>query len=139
MAVAAPLRTPDPEEEFEAIEIDIINPDAVVISEIGEDEVSENIPHDANLADWLPEEELAKISSQLREEFDADRRSRSDWADAYVKGMDLLGMKVEDRSQPFEGASGVFHPVLTESIIRFQAQAMDELFPAKGPARCARV
>ena len=135
MAIGQPLRTPDPEEEFEGIEIDIINPDAVMISEIDEEEVVEQVPHDANLADWLPEEELAKISGQLREEFEADRNSRSDWAEAYVKGMDLLGMKIEDRNQPFEGASGVFHPVLTESIIRFQAQAIDELFPAKGPAR----
>ena len=64
MAVEAPLATPDPEEDFEAIEIDIINPDAVMISEMDEEEVLEEIPHDANLADWLPEEELAVISAK---------------------------------------------------------------------------
>lgn len=122
----------DQDEDLEGIEIDIINPDAVIISELEEEDIP--IPHDANLAEYIDEDDLVGIAAELVAEFEADRRSRKDWAEAYVKGMDLLGMKIEDRDQPFEGASGVFHPVLTETIIRFQAQAMDELFPAKGPA-----
>jgi len=138
MAIERRLETPEPEEimDAEIIEIDIIMPTDEIMEEFDEDgDGIVEIPHDANLADYIPEKELADISGMLREEFEADRRSRSEWADAYVKGMDLLGMKIEDRNQPFEGASGVFHPVLTESIIRFQAQAIDELFPASGPAR----
>ena len=138
MAIEAPLATPEIPEEFTdaEIEIDIIMPDDELMDEFDEDDDGiVEIPHAANLAEYIPEDELDEISSRLREEFEADRRSRSDWAQAYVKGMDLLGMKIEDRNQPFEGASGVFHPVLTEAIIRFQAQAIDELFPASGPAR----
>ena len=75
------------------------------------------------------------MASELVSDFNADRESRSDWARAYVKGLDLLGMKIEERQQPWAGASGVFHPVLTESVVRFQAQAMGELFPASGPVR----
>ena len=65
------------------------------------------------------------MASELVSDFESDRESRSDWARAYVKGLDLLGMKIEDRQQPWAGASGVFHPVLTESVVRFQAQAME--------------
>ena len=75
------------------------------------------------------------MASELVGDFESDRESRRDWARAYVKGLDLLGMKIEDRSQPWQGASGVFHPVLTEAVVRFQAQAMGELFPASGPCR----
>jgi hypothetical protein len=75
------------------------------------------------------------MASELVEDFNSDRESRADWARAYVKGLDLLGMKIEDRQQPWAGASGVFHPVLTESVVRFQAQAMGELYPASGPVR----
>jgi len=71
----------------------------------------------------------------LVSDFEADRESRADWARAYVKGLDLLGMKIEERQQPWAGASGVFHPVLTEAVVRFQAQAMGELFPAAGPVK----
>ena len=75
------------------------------------------------------------MASELVADFKADQESRSDWARAYVKGLDLLGMKVEDRQQPWAGASGVFHPILTEAVVRFQAQAMGEIFPPAGPVR----
>ena len=93
------------------------------------------LEHDANLADFIDEDVLGSMASDLVTSFESDRQSRSDWATAYVKGLDLLGMKIEERTQPWEGASGVFHPMLTEAVVRFQAQAMGELFPAAGPVR----
>ena len=75
------------------------------------------------------------MASELVDDFHSDRESRKEWSRSYVKGLDLLGMKIEERTQPWSGASGVFHPVLTESVVRFQAQAMGEIFPASGPVR----
>ena len=68
-------------------------------------------------------------------QFDADRMSRADWEDSYVRGLDLLGLKFEDRSTPWEGACGVFHPMLSEAVIRFQAQTIQEIYPASGPVK----
>lgn len=104
-------------------------------SEEVETEASKEIDHDANLAELLDEGDLEGMASELVGFFLSDRQTRSDWAMAYTKGLDLLGMKLEDRTQPWEGASGVFHPMLTEAAIHFQAQAMGELFPASGPVR----
>jgi len=119
MAIEPRLVTPEFEEEYDEIEIEEpLEGEADFDDEIEPE--PDAIPHDMNLADIMDERELAEISGGLREDFEADKRSRSDWAAAYVKGMDLLGMKIEDRNQPWEGASGVFHPVLTETIIRFQ-------------------
>ena len=101
----------------------------------GEDDSAEEMDHGANLAEGIEDGQLQSLASELIEQFCADRDSRRDWAMAYIKGLDLLGMKIEDRSQPWEGASGVFHPVLTEAVVRFQAQAMSELMPASGPVR----
>lgn len=95
----------------------------------------EGVPHGDNLAELIDEAELESMGSELVGNFLSDLRTRDDWAMAYVKGLDLLGMKVEDRTQPWEGASGVFHPMLTEAAIHFQAQAMGEIYPASGPAR----
>ena len=93
------------------------------------------VPHGDNLAELIDESDLESMGSELVGDFMSDLRTRDDWAMAYVKGLDLLGMKVEDRTQPWEGASGVFHPMLTEAAIHFQAQAMGEIYPASGPAR----
>ena len=133
------------QEDSEALEIEVVNPEAVSIqTEDGgviidfEGDVAESIVgpgHDANLAEFIEDDELKIMASDLVADFQADRESRSDWARAYVKGLDLLGMKVEDRQQPWSGASGVFHPLLTEAVVRFQAQAMGEIFPASGPVR----
>ena len=101
--------------------------------EIGEDEPS--IDHSENLAEYIEEGELEAMASDLIEDFRNDRASRKEWASAYIKGLDLLGMKIEERTQPWQGASGVYHPMLTEAVIRFQAQAMSELMPASGPVR----
>ena len=92
-----------------------------------------NIPFDANLADYLSDTQLREISSSCVASYESDFDSRKDWHDTYVKGLDMLGFKYEDRSQPFEGASGVVHPLLSESVTQFQAQAYKELLPPGGP------
>jgi hypothetical protein len=149
MAVEKPLAPSDLEIEAnsseEELTIEVINPEAVSMeTEDGgviidfDGGLSEELmgqTHDSNLADFIDEADLAAMASDLVADFESDRESRADWARAYVKGLDLLGMKIEDRDQPWAGASGVFHPVLTEAVVRFQAQAMGELFPASGPVR----
>jgi hypothetical protein len=92
-----------------------------------------NIPFDANLADYLSDTQLKEISNSCVASYESDFDSRKDWHDTYVKGLDMLGFKYEDRSQPFEGASGVVHPLLSESVTQFQAQAYKELLPPGGP------
>ena len=91
--------------------------------------------HDANLAEFIDDDELMNVSSDLIEAFDDAKASRKDWEDAYTKGLDLLGFKYENRSEPFQGASGATHPVLAESVTQFQALAYKELLPAGGPVR----
>ena len=147
MAVDKPLTPMDPEDidDVEELEIEIVNPDAVAISDDDEGVIIDftgelegellGPDHDDNLAEYIDEDELEGMASELVQSFTMDRETRKDWATAYVNGLDLLGMKIEDRSMPWEGASGVFHPMLTEAVVRFQAQAMGELFPASGPAR----
>jgi chaperonin GroES len=93
------------------------------------------VPHNANLADYIEDNELSRFASDLLAEFESDRDSRKDWEDTYIKGLDMLGFKYEDRTQPFEGASGVVHPLLAESVTQFQAQAYKELLPPSGPVR----
>jgi len=149
MAVEKPLVPSDLEIETnpaeEELTIEVINPEAVSMeTEDGgviidfEGGLSEQLmgqDHDSNLAESIDEADLEAMASELVSDFESDRESRADWARAYVKGLDLLGMKIEERQQPWAGASGVFHPVLTEAVVRFQAQAMGELFPASGPVR----
>ena len=93
------------------------------------------IPFDANLAEYIDDIELGRLANDLLADFEADKDSRKDWEDTYVKGLDMLGFKYEDRTQPFEGASGVVHPLLAESVTQFQAQAYKELLPPSGPVR----
>jgi hypothetical protein len=93
------------------------------------------IPFDANLAEYIEENNLTKFASDLVGDFEGDKESRKDWEDTYIKGLDMLGFKYEDRTQPFEGASGVVHPLLAESVTQFQAQAYKELLPPSGPVR----
>ena len=83
----------------------------------------------------MEKSDLDEMGSELVSDFESDRTSRKEWSRSYVKGLDLLGMKIEERTQPWEGASGVFHPLLSEAIVRFQAQVMGEIFPASGPVR----
>ena len=140
-----PFEVEDDDQE-EAVQVEIVNPEAVSVeTEDGgiiidfEGEMTEELlggdSHDQNLAEVIDDAVLQSMASELIADFKADQESRSDWARAYVKGLDLLGMKVEDRQQPWAGASGVFHPILTEAVVRFQAQAMGEIFPPAGPVR----
>ena len=115
------------------IEIELVDEEGYPLE--GEAEApAPEIPWDGNIAEVLETTDLIKLSSDLIAMYESDLASRKDWEDEYVKGMDLLGMKVEDRSQPWPGASGVFHPVLAEAVVRFQAQTMSECWPASGPA-----
>jgi hypothetical protein len=90
---------------------------------------------DANLADYMDSSELESLGSELIEEFDKDIQDRKDWMQTYVEGLKLLGLKYEERTEPWNGACGVFHPMLTESVVRFQSEAMMETFPAQGPVK----
>lgn len=96
---------------------------------------TEQYDHMANLAEVIDEGVLGEISSELRGLYEEDLESRSDWEEGYTKGLDLLGIKYTERTQPFEGASGVTHPLISESVTQFQAQAYKELLPAGGPVK----
>jgi hypothetical protein len=88
-----------------------------------------------NLAEDLDEGVLTELAGDLLGEFDEDISSRKDWIQTYVDGLELLGMKVEDRTEPWPGACGVHHPLLSEAVVKFQAETMSETFPAQGPVR----
>ena len=109
---------------------------SAVVGEIEEEmPLAIDAPFDANLADYLGESEIGRISSDIMSSVEDDLSSRSDWEDTYTRGLEFLGMQYEERSEPFEGSSGVIHPLLAESVTQFQAQAYRELLPATGPVR----
>ena len=91
--------------------------------------------HDSNLAELIDERDLMDIASELTGQYEEDRSGRKDWEDAYISGLELLGIKYEERDQPFRGSSGVTHPLIAEAITQFQAQAYKELLPSSGPVR----
>ncbi len=122
------------------IEIEIENPDSVTIGMDGLEVVLEQGEEtaedfDANLADYMSESELQTLASDLMGEVDADIGSRKDWVDMYVKGLEVLGMKYEERTEPWNGACGVFSTLLTEAAVRFQSEMIIETFPAQGPVK----
>lgn len=123
--------------EDEPVEGVIEHEDGSATVVLGEEEKGSTLSadHDANLAEDMDEDELKEISSELLELFEADIQGRKDWEDAYLEGMDYLGVKVEDRTKPWPGAAGVYHPLLMEAVVRFQSQAMGEIFPPAGPAK----
>jgi hypothetical protein len=139
---AAPLGLES--EPGEALEIDIVNPEMVTLAdgsveitimpELELDEAA-GAPFDANLAEYLDEGVMSSLASDLCGLIDADRNSRKDWADTFVKGLEVLGFKYEDRTDPWQGACGVYSTVLAEAAIRFQAETMSETFPAAGPVK----
>ena len=90
---------------------------------------------DSNLAEVLEDDELRTVALDLVAKFDADKRSRSDWEQTYEQGLDQLGLEIEDRTTPWAGACGVFHPMLSEAVVRFQSQTIQEIMPAKGPVK----
>ena len=102
----------------------------------GEDETEgPDAAFDSNLAEMLPQEELGRISSEIRGSYEDDRASRSDWEKQYTDGLALLGLTYENRTEPFQGATGVVHPLLNEAVTQFQAGAYKELLPSSGPVR----
>jgi hypothetical protein len=112
----------------------ILEDDGGATVELGIEE-DEEVPFDANLAEVVDPSELGSISSELLALFDADKASRGEWEKQYSKGLELLGFSYEERTKPFKGACGTSHPMLTEAIIQFQAQAFKELMPAEGPVK----
>jgi hypothetical protein len=128
------------QDDTPAVEIMIENPDDV---EIGIDGLTIDLMPDeetaedfgANLAEYMDEGELGKLASDLISEYESDVSSRKEWADMYVRGLEVLGMKYEERTEPWEGACGVYSTVLTEAAIRFQSETIIETFPAQGPVK----
>ena len=129
------VNVPEPD-----IEIEIEDPESVTIGmdgfeiEIDPDEIEDD-EFNENLAEILDENQLVQLAGDLVGEFNEDVGSRSDWIQTYVDGLELLGMKVEDRTEPWPGACGVYHPLLAEAVVKFQAETMMETFPAQGPVR----
>jgi hypothetical protein len=99
------------------------------------DDSDSTIPFDANLADYLDEDTLSTLASDLIDEVETDIQSRKEWVETYVKGLEVLGFKYEERMEPWEDACGVYSAVLSEAAIRFQAETMQETFPAAGPVK----
>jgi hypothetical protein len=124
------------------IEIEVEDPESMTVGIDGveitlepEDDLGADDEFDANLAEVIPDSQLATIASDLLELVDADITSRKDWSEMYVKGLEVLGMKYEERAEPWMGACGVYSPLLTEAAIRFQSEMITETFPAQGPVK----
>jgi hypothetical protein len=134
------LSAEDMMDQEPALEIEIEDPESVTIG-MGDTEIT--IDPDAededefseNLAEDMDEGALAELAGDLLGEFDEDISSRKDWMQTYVDGLDLLGMKIDERTEPWPGACGVYHPMLSEALVKFQAETMMETFPARGPVR----
>ena len=129
-----------PSTESPELEIEIEDPESVAIHAEGLDvilEPEEEGPDDfsANLVDYINDNILTSLASELIEDYTADENSRKDWITTYVDGLQLLGLKLEDRTEPWIGACNVFHPLLTESLVKFQAETITETFPAAGPVK----
>jgi hypothetical protein len=122
----------------DAIEIEIVDPEEVNIK-AGDLEISigegDDDTFSDNLADEVTEGALQSMASELCSDIDNDKASRKDWEKAYTEGLKLLGLQMEERTEPWNGASGVFHPMITEAVVRFQAETITETFPAQGPVR----
>ena len=141
---ATPIAGTDEMPEQEELSISIDNPDSVAIATddggmiIDFEPDKQNImaeDFDSNLADYMDESTLNELGGDLISQYQADKDSRSEWEESYVKGLDQLGLKIEERTTPWAGACGVFHPMLSEAVIRFQSQSIAEMFPAQGPVR----
>lgn len=125
-------------QDEEAIEIEIVDPEAVNIS-VGDLEIS-MIPDGEddfgkNLAEDMDDGELSVLAGELSGDIDNDKGSRKDWEKAYTEGLKLMGLQYEERTEPWNGACGVFHPMITEAVVRFQSETITEQFPAAGPVR----
>jgi hypothetical protein len=136
MAIDTPLAPPEDMQGQgqEPIQVDVVPDGTEQVAPDKNPEEDKGFADRANLAEYLEEDDLATIASDLLPLFEADNTSRDDWMQTYMKGLDYLGFSMEDRTKPFKGASGVFHPILAESVVRFQSNAIIEIFPAMGPA-----
>jgi hypothetical protein len=125
-------------QDEEPIEIEIVDPEEVHIT-AGDLEIDIEPAEDSefgnNLAEDLDEGALTKLASELSSDIENDRNSRKDWEKTYTEGLKLLGLNYEERTEPWNGASGVFHPMITEAVVRFQSETITEMFPAAGPVR----
>ena len=123
-----------------AMEIEIVNPDAVHIGmdgmeiNLGKEETDKEDFSD-NLAEYIDDGELAQLAGDLVGDFDSDVDSRRDWIQTYVDGLDLLGLKIDERAEPWDGACGVYHPILAEAVTKFQSETIMDTFPASGPVK----
>ena len=135
----APLGLESLGADEEGIEVEIIDPEAVNIEGPGfalslmKGDLEKDF--DENLAEEMDDGALTAVASELKGDIDNDKCSRKEWEKAYVEGLKLLGLQIEERTEPWNGACGVFHPMLTEAIVRFQAETITETFPAAGPVR----
>jgi hypothetical protein len=131
--------TPEPSREDmirDAAQILVAEEGILIDDEIDAVPETIQIPFDSNLVDFLDKSDLGKLASDVLESIESDKESRSEWEKTYVEGLKYLGMKFDEtRSQPFQGSSGVIHPILAESVTQFQAQAYKELLPAQGPVK----
>lgn len=135
----APLGMDEYEEDEMPIEIEIENPESVGIK-IGDFEIDiepgvDEDDFNKNLAEDIDDSTLTMIASELIADYEDDLSSRKDWIQTYVDGLELLGMKIEERSEPWDGACGVYHPLMSEALVKFQAETMMSMFPAAGPVK----
>ena len=130
--VSESITVETPEDELTIENVEMTDDGGAIINPV---ETPPEDRFDANLAEFIDEEDLQNLSSDLMQEYKDDKSSRDEWYDSYSKGLKLLGFNYEDRAQPFQGASGVTHPLLAETVTQFQAQAYKELLPANGPVR----
>jgi len=122
------------------LEIEIEDPESIKIGMDGLEIEIEKAPETdedfgANLAEYMSEGDLAELTGDLVGDFEGDIASRKDWIQAYVDGLELLGLKIEERTEPWPGACGVYHPLLSEALVKFQSETMMETFPAQGPVK----
>ena len=132
------------EQGAEEVTVAIENPDSVAIQTDDGGMIIDFDPDsspmgmedfNSNLAEFMSDTDLNEMGADLVSQFEADKDSRSEWEESYVKGLDQLGLKIEERTTPWAGACGVFHPMLSEAVVRFQSQSIAEMFPAQGPVR----
>lgn len=121
--------------EEPVIEIEIEDPESVSINGVELDLEPEDDTFNDNLAEYLTARELTEIAGDLLGDFEDDISARKDWIQTYVDGLELLGMKIEERTEPWEGACGVYHPLLSEALVKFQAETIMDTFPAAGPVK----
>jgi hypothetical protein len=135
----APVISPEELMDTTGSLIDTQDDGSVVIDFNPQEEIPVDDGHTANLAEVLDDDYLEEIATELIDLYEEDRESRSEWEEVYTKGISLLGLKIEERDEPFPGASGVHHPILAEAVTQFQSQAFKEMCPANGPVDTAIV